>query len=62
MRPGSVSPVSTLARDLTLYTLARLGLVAVVTVVLLLFKVPLLVALAVAIVVGLPLGIWSSAR
>ncbi len=56
MRPGSVSPVS-LSRDLTLYTLARIGLVAVVTVVLLLFKVPVLVALAVAIVAGFPLGI-----
>jgi hypothetical protein len=46
-----------LTRDLTLYTLARIGLVAVVTVILLLFKVPLLVSVAVAVVVGFPLGI-----
>jgi len=56
MRASSVTPVS-LTRDLTLYTLARIGLVAVVTVILLLFKVPLLVAVAVAVVVGFPLGI-----
>jgi hypothetical protein len=49
--------VTDLGRDLTLYTLARLGLVAVVTVALLLFKVPLLVSLAIAVVVGFPLGI-----
>jgi hypothetical protein len=46
-----------LARDLTLYLLARLGLIAVVTGVLVLVKVPLLVAIAVAVVVGFPLGL-----
>jgi hypothetical protein len=48
---------STLGRDLTLYTLARLVLVGIVTVLLLLFDVPLLVSLAIAIVVGFPLGL-----
>lgn len=57
MRASSVTEVSDLRRDLTLYTLARLGLVAVVAAVLMLFDVPLLVSLAVAIVVGFPLGI-----
>ncbi len=46
-----------LARDLTLYTLARLALIGAVTVLLVLFDVPLLVALAVAVVVGFPLGL-----
>jgi hypothetical protein len=46
-----------LGRDLALYTLARLGLVAVVTVVLVLLDVPFLVSLAVAIVVGFPTGL-----
>jgi Protein of unknown function (DUF4229) len=45
-----------LGRDLALYTAGRLGLVAAVTALLLLFDVPLLVSLAVAIVVGFPLG------
>jgi hypothetical protein len=54
---SNVSTVGTLARDLTLYTLGRLVLVGAVTVVLLLFDVPLLVALAVAVVVGFPLGL-----
>jgi hypothetical protein len=54
---SNVLPVSTLGRDLTLYTLGRLVLVGVVTVVLVLFDVPLLPALAVAIVVGFPLGL-----
>jgi uncharacterized protein YebE (UPF0316 family) len=54
---SNVVPVSTLGRDLTLYTLGRLALVGVVTVVLVLFNVPLLVSLAVAIVVGFPLGL-----
>jgi hypothetical protein len=43
-----------LGRDLALYTLARIGLVAAVVVVLLLFDVPLLVSLAIALVVGFP--------
>jgi hypothetical protein len=54
---SNVLAVNTLARDLTLYTLGRLVLIAAVTVVLLLFDVPLLVALAVAVVVGFPLGL-----
>ena len=56
---SNVMPVAqhNLGRDLTLYTLGRLVLIAVVTVVLVLFEVPLLVALAVAVVVGFPLGL-----
>ena len=54
---SNVVPVSTLGRDLTLYTLGRLALVGAVAVVLVLFDVPLLPALAVAIVVGFPLGL-----
>jgi hypothetical protein len=54
---SNVSVVSTLARDLTLYTLGRLALVGAVTVVLVLFDVPLLVAVTVAVVVGFPLGL-----
>jgi hypothetical protein len=46
-----------LGRDLALYTLARIGLLAVVTGLLLLFGVPVPVSLAVAVVVGFPLGI-----
>jgi uncharacterized protein DUF4229 len=57
MVASNVPVVSTLARDLTLYTLGRLALVGVVTVLLVLFDVPLLVALAVAVVVGFPLGL-----
>ncbi|QFU94170.1 DUF4229 domain-containing protein [Amycolatopsis sp. YIM 10] len=48
-----------LGRDLTLYLLARFGLVAVVAALLLLVNVPLLVALAVGLVVGLPLGLLA---
>ncbi|WP_245777533.1 DUF4229 domain-containing protein [Lentzea xinjiangensis] len=47
-----------LARDVTLYVLARLGLVAAVTGALLLFKVPLLPALAVGVVVALPASLF----
>lgn len=47
------------AVDLTLYLLARFGLVAAVTVVLTLFDVPLLVALVIAMVLGLPLGLLT---
>jgi uncharacterized protein DUF4229 len=54
---SNVSAVSTLARDLTLYSLGRLALIGAVTVVLVLFDVPLLVAVAVAVVVGFPLGL-----
>ncbi len=46
-----------LGRDLALYTVARLGLVAVVTAVLMLFDVPVLVSLAIAVVLGFPLGL-----
>ena len=48
-----------LARDLTLYLVARFGLIAVVAGVLVLVKVPLLVSLAIAIVVGLPIGLLA---
>lgn len=47
-----------LARDVTLYVLARLGLVAVVAGALMLFKVPLLPALAVGVVVALPASLF----
>lgn len=63
---GSVasSPVSTphLARDLVLYLLARLGLIALVATLLVVIsggQVPLLVAVAVAVVVGLPIGLLT---
>jgi hypothetical protein len=46
-----------LGRDLALYTLARIGLVAAVTGLLLVFRVPFLVSLAVAIVVGFPVSL-----
>ncbi|TCO65250.1 DUF4229 domain-containing protein [Actinocrispum wychmicini] len=46
-----------LSRDIVLYTAARLGLVAVVAAVLVLFKIPLLVALAVAVVTAFPLSL-----
>lgn len=45
-----------LSRDIALYTAARLGIVAVIAAVLLLVKIPLLVALAVAVVAALPLS------
>ncbi|MFC5285958.1 DUF4229 domain-containing protein [Actinokineospora guangxiensis] len=48
---------SSLGRDIAFYTAARIALVAAVTAVLLFFDVPMLVSLAVAIVVGFPLGI-----
>lgn len=43
---------------MTLYVLARLGLVAAVTGVLMLVKVPLLPALAVGVVVALPASLF----
>lgn len=52
-----VEPGTYLGRDLALYSAARIGLVAVVTAVLVLFDVPLLVSLAIAIVAGFPLGL-----
>jgi hypothetical protein len=45
-----------LGRDIALYTLGRVALVAAVTAVLLWFDIPLLVSVAVALVVGFPLG------
>jgi ABC-type bacteriocin/lantibiotic exporter with double-glycine peptidase domain len=48
---------SSLARDLTLYTIARFGMVAIVTLLLMLAKVPALVALAVSVVVMMPLSL-----
>ncbi|MFI6098812.1 DUF4229 domain-containing protein [Lentzea sp. NPDC051213] len=47
-----------LARDVTLYVLARLGLVGLVTGALMLFTVPLLPALAVGVVVALPASLF----
>jgi Protein of unknown function (DUF4229) len=46
-----------LARDLALYTGARLALVAAVALSLILFGVPLLVAVLLALVVALPLSL-----
>jgi hypothetical protein len=57
MAASSVPAVTDLRRDLALYTVARLGLIVLVGGVLVLFGVPLLVSLAVAIVVGFPLGL-----
>ncbi|WP_143231257.1 DUF4229 domain-containing protein [Actinosynnema sp. ALI-1.44] len=44
-------------RDLALYTAARIALVAVLTAVFVLVKIPLLVGLAVAVVVAFPLSL-----
>jgi Flp pilus assembly protein TadB len=46
-----------LARDVALYSAARLALVAVIALLLLLAGVPLLVALLLALVVALPLSV-----
>ncbi|CRK60176.1 POSSIBLE CONSERVED MEMBRANE PROTEIN [Alloactinosynnema sp. L-07] len=46
-----------LGRDIALYTAARVAIVAAVTGALALFDIPLLVALAIGIVVGFPLGL-----
>lgn len=54
---GANHDADTLGRDLTLYTLGRLVLVGAVTVALVLLDVPLLPAVAVALVVGFPLGL-----
>ncbi|MFD1146852.1 DUF4229 domain-containing protein [Saccharothrix hoggarensis] len=48
-----------LGRDVTLYICARLGMVAAVTALLVLVNVPLLVALAVGVVVALPLSLFA---
>ncbi|MDQ3886489.1 MAG: DUF4229 domain-containing protein [Actinomycetota bacterium] len=52
-------PVSrpTFIRDLVLYTLARLGLLAVITLLLVWAQVPVVVALLLALVVSLPLSV-----
>lgn len=51
-----------LALDITLYSLARLGLLVVIAAVLVLFNVPLLVAAAVAVVVAMPLSLLVFGR
>lgn len=63
--PPPLSVPSDLGRQVALYTLARIGLVAVVTVILTVAHVPLLVSLVIAIVVALPLAMlllrgWSA--
>jgi tetrahydromethanopterin S-methyltransferase subunit C len=50
------SPAPGLVPTVALYTLARLGLVAVITLVLTLFGVPAIVAVLVALIVALPLS------
>lgn len=56
--PAALPPVPPhLGRDLGLYVLARFALVAVVALVLSLVNVPLLIAIAVGLVVGLPLSL-----
>lgn len=51
-----------LARDIVLYTVARLGMVAAVAAVLMLVHVPVLVALAVSVVVVMPLSMLVFGR
>lgn len=48
---------STLVRDVVLYTFARLGVVALIALVLVQFGVPVVVALLLALVVSLPLSL-----
>lgn len=64
--PSTLQPVvvpqtpptgTSLARDITLYTLGRLGLVAVIAGLLVLLGVPLLVAILLGLVVALPLSL-----
>jgi ABC-type bacteriocin/lantibiotic exporter with double-glycine peptidase domain len=50
-------PKPSLARDIALYTLARLSMVVVVAAALMLVRVPGLVALAVSVVVVMPLSL-----
>ncbi|MGH3907207.1 MAG: DUF4229 domain-containing protein [Pseudonocardiaceae bacterium] len=52
---------STLARDIVLYSLARLALVALLAVLLVLAEVPVLVSVLLALVVALPLS-WVLLR
>lgn len=55
---GETSEVKpNLALDIALYTAARFGLVAIVAVLLMLAQVPVLVALAVSVVVVMPLSL-----
>jgi len=56
------APKDRFAVDLTLYLLARFALVAVITVLLVAFRVPVLVALIIAMVVGFPLGLRAQLR
>lgn len=60
--PSNVQPVQDkpgahLGRDIALYTLVRIALVGAVTGILVLFDIPLLVSVAIAVVVGFPLGL-----
>lgn len=59
VRPDLPSPPEHLGRDLTLYSLARFGLVAVVAVVLALVGVPILIGIIVGLVLGLPLSMLA---
>jgi hypothetical protein len=51
-----MQPTAHLGRDLALYSLARVGLVVAITALLMLFRVPFVVSLAVAVVAGFPVG------
>ena len=57
MAPQNPPRHPALARDVVLYSAARLALVAVIALLLLLAGVPLLVALLLAVVVALPLSV-----
>ncbi len=57
MAPQNPPRHPALARDVALYSAARLALVAVIALLLLLAGVPLLVALLLAVVVALPLSV-----
>ncbi|MGQ0839259.1 DUF4229 domain-containing protein [Actinokineospora sp.] len=57
MQEEQDKPGANLGRDIALYTGGRVVLVAAVAGVLLLFDIPLLVSLAIAVVVGFPLGL-----
>jgi hypothetical protein len=53
--PPAVPPG--LGRDVALYTAARIGLIAVVAVLLVLARVPLLISVGVGVIAGLPLSV-----
>ncbi len=57
MAPQIPPAGATLTRDLALYSLARLAMVAVLTVPLVLAGIPLLVSVLLALVVALPLSL-----